>query len=46
MLRAIYDTEEEHVWGFGQILPVFLSVPPIWSIFGGIYGMLYIHISE
>lgn len=45
-LRATHHMEEEHVWGFGQILAVFLSILPIWSIFGGIYGMLYLHVSE
>lgn len=45
-LRASHHMEEEYVWGFGQILAVFMSILPIWSIFGGIYGMLYLHVSE
>ena len=45
-LRATYHVVEEHVWGFGQILAVSLSILSIWSIFGAIYGMLYLHVSE
>ena len=37
--RTELNLAEEHVWGFGQILSVFLSILPMWSIFSGIYGM-------
>lgn len=28
----------EGIWGFGQILPLLLSVLPLWSIYSSIYG--------
>ena len=28
----------EGVWGFGQTLPILLSVLPLWSIYSSIYG--------
>lgn len=37
--RTEVTLDGEHVWGFGQILSVFLSILPMWSIFGTIYGM-------
>lgn len=37
--RTEVELNEEYVWGFGQILSVFLSILPVWSIFGAIYGM-------
>lgn len=37
--RTEVKLDGEHVWGFGQILSVFLSILPMWSIFGAIYGM-------
>lgn len=41
--RAAVHLDEEHMWGFGQILSVFLSILPMWSILSGLYGILYIH---
>lgn len=34
--------DEESAWGFGQFLAVFVSILPIWTIFQGIYGKLFI----
>lgn len=39
VLRTEVKLDAEHVWEFGQILSVLLSILPMWSIFGAIYGM-------
>lgn len=36
--RTEVSLDEESAWGFGQMLAVFLSILPIWTIFQGIYG--------
>ena len=37
-LKILSNVPGEGDWGFGQILPLLLSVLPIWSICSSIYG--------
>lgn len=40
--RTEVSLDEESAWGFGQMLAVFVSILPIWTIFQGINGKLLI----
>lgn len=40
--RTEVSLDEESAWGFGQILALFLSISPMWTIFQGIHGKLFI----